>query len=45
MDLKRALDDYQEAYGMDSSHLSKLNLAQVFVTGGRLNEAVLYARD
>ena len=45
MELSRALAEYQEAYGMDNSPLSKLNLAEVYQTGGRLEEAVLYARD
>jgi transglutaminase-like putative cysteine protease/predicted negative regulator of RcsB-dependent stress response len=45
MELNRALEEYQEAYGTDSSPLSKLNLAQVFQVGGRLSDAVLYASD
>jgi tetratricopeptide (TPR) repeat protein len=45
MDLLRALGEYQEAYGMDSSPLSKLNLAEAFLIGGRLKEAMLYAED
>jgi hypothetical protein len=45
MELPRVLAEYQEAYGMDSSPLSKLNLAQVFQIGGRLTDAVLYAND
>ena len=45
MELARTLAEFQEAYGMDSSPLSKLNLAQVFETGGRLQESLLYAKD
>ena len=45
MELSRVLAEYQEAYGMDSSPLSKLNLAQAYLTGGRLEEARLYAED
>jgi hypothetical protein len=43
--LPRALAEYQEAYEMDTSPLSKLNLAQVYQIGGRLEEARLYAED
>ena len=45
MELPRALAEYQEAYGMDSSPLSKLNLAQVFQIGGRLEDSLLYIND
>ncbi|AEF80633.1 transglutaminase domain-containing protein [Leadbettera azotonutricia] len=45
MALPRALEEYQEAYEMDSSPLSKVNLAQVYQIGGRLEEARLYAED
>ena len=45
MEMNRALGDYQEAYSMDSSPLSKLNLAIAYQIGGLLNEAVLYAKD
>ena len=45
MELSRALAEYQEAYSIDSSPLSKLNLAQVFQTGGRLTDSLLYAND
>ena len=45
LELSRALDEYQAAFIMDSSPLSKLNLARVFLSGGRLHEAVLYARS
>ncbi|MCL2472843.1 MAG: hypothetical protein FWF26_04110, partial [Treponema sp.] len=45
MELPLALGEYQDAYGMDSSPLSKLNLAQAFQIGGRLTEAALYAND
>jgi hypothetical protein len=45
MALPRALSEYQEAYEIDSSPLSRLNLAQVYQIGGRLEEARLYAED
>ena len=45
MDLSSALREYQEAFDMDTSPLSKLNLAQIFQIGGRLEEARLYAED
>jgi len=45
MELSGALADYQDAYQTDSSPLSKLNLAQVFQIGGRLQEAAAYASD
>ena len=45
MELSRALDECQEAYSMDNSPLSKLNLAQILRIGGRLNDALLYAND
>ena len=45
MELSRTLMEYQDAYAMDNSPLSKLNLAQVFQIGGRLGEAALYAED
>jgi transglutaminase-like putative cysteine protease len=45
MELPRAISDYMEGYGMDSSPLSKLSLAEVYMLGGRLGEAVLYAED
>jgi transglutaminase-like putative cysteine protease len=45
MELNQALEACQKAYEMDTSPLSKVNLAQVFQTGGRLEEARLYAED
>ncbi|MDR1128298.1 MAG: tetratricopeptide repeat protein [Treponema sp.] len=45
MELPRALSDYQAAYQMDTSPLSKVNLAQAFQMAGRLEEARLYAED
>jgi hypothetical protein len=45
MEINLALTDYQEAFEMDTSPLSKLNLAQVYQIGGRLEEARLYAED
>jgi len=45
LELSRAMGEFQEAYVMDSSPLSKLSLAKVFLAGGRLAEARLYAED
>jgi hypothetical protein len=45
MELSQVLSDYQDAYEMDTSPLSKLNMAQVYQIGGRLEEARLYAED
>jgi hypothetical protein len=45
MELAQALEEYQRAYEMDTSPLSKVNLAQVFQIWGRLDEARLYAED
>jgi tetratricopeptide (TPR) repeat protein len=45
MELAQALAEYQRAYEMDTSPLSKVNLAQVFQIWGRLDEARLYAED
>ena len=45
MELPQALREYQDAYATDNSPLSKLNLAQVYLIGGRLTEAALYAED
>jgi Flp pilus assembly protein TadD len=45
MELGQALEEYQRAYEMDTSPLSKVNLAQVFRIRGRLEEARLYAED
>jgi hypothetical protein len=45
MELNRSVGEYQAAYEMDTSPLSKVNLAQAFQIGGRLEEARLYAED
>ncbi|MCL2069452.1 MAG: hypothetical protein FWH19_00515 [Treponema sp.] len=45
MELPLALSDLMEGYGIDSSPLSKLSLAEAYMIGGRLGEAVLYAED
>ncbi|GHU71614.1 hypothetical protein FACS189450_07920 [Spirochaetia bacterium] len=45
LDFKRTLADYETAYEIDTSPLSKLNLAQVYQISGRLEEARLYAED
>ncbi|MDR0709831.1 MAG: tetratricopeptide repeat protein, partial [Spirochaetaceae bacterium] len=45
MELPRVFADYQAAYQMDTSPLSKVNLAQAFQIAGRLEEARLYAED
>lgn len=45
LELPRTLADYQAAYEIDTSPLSKLNLAQAYQLSGRLEEARLYAED
>jgi tetratricopeptide (TPR) repeat protein len=45
LELLRVLAEYQGAYELDSSPLSKVNLAQVYQIVGRLEEARLYAED
>jgi hypothetical protein len=45
MELNRAREDYEAAYEIDTAPLSKLNLAQVYMISGRLEEARLYAED
>ena len=45
MELKQALAEYEAAYELDTSPLSKVNLAQIYQIGGRLEEARLYAED
>ncbi|MDR3115466.1 MAG: tetratricopeptide repeat protein [Treponema sp.] len=45
MEFKQAFSDYQGAYEMDTSPLSKVNLAQSYQIAGRLEEARLYAED
>ncbi|MDR2784671.1 MAG: hypothetical protein LBB83_02030 [Treponema sp.] len=45
MELPRVFADYQAAYQMDTSPLSKVNLAQALQIAGRLEEARLYAED
>ncbi|GHV24989.1 hypothetical protein AGMMS4952_01670 [Spirochaetia bacterium] len=45
LDFKRTFADYQEAYEIDNSPLSKINMAQAFQIAGRLEEARLYAED
>jgi Tfp pilus assembly protein PilF len=45
LDLKQAQSDFQSAYGIDTSPLAKLNLAQAYQISGRLDEARLYAED
>jgi hypothetical protein len=45
MEVNRGIGEYQAAYEMDTSPLSKVNLAQAFQMGGRLEEARLYAED
>ncbi|GHV92153.1 transglutaminase [Spirochaetia bacterium] len=45
LDFKRTLADYEAAYEIDNSPLSKLNLAQLHQISGRLEEARLYAED
>ncbi|MDR1902897.1 MAG: hypothetical protein LBQ88_11520, partial [Treponema sp.] len=45
MELSRAFAEYQSAYEIDTSPLSKVNLAQAYQIAGRLEEARLYAED
>jgi tetratricopeptide (TPR) repeat protein len=45
LDFPSALSDYEAAYNMDSSPLSRLNLAQLYQIAGRLEEARAYAED
>ncbi|MDR2134200.1 MAG: hypothetical protein LBP27_03765 [Treponema sp.] len=45
LDLERSRKDYEAAYGIDTSPLAKLNMAQVYQISGRLEEARLYAED
>jgi hypothetical protein len=45
MELKQALGEYEAAYELDTSPLSKVNLSQIYQIGGRLEEARLYAED
>jgi tetratricopeptide (TPR) repeat protein len=45
LDFSRTFADYQEAYEIDNSPLSKINMAQAFQIVGRLEEARLYAED
>ncbi|GAB6391918.1 MAG: tetratricopeptide repeat family protein [Treponematales bacterium] len=45
LEIDQALADYQAAYEMDTSPLSKVNLAQTYQVSGRLEEARLYAEN
>ncbi|MDR2661539.1 MAG: hypothetical protein LBC31_00920 [Treponema sp.] len=45
LDFVRAFDEFREAYELDTSPLSKVNLAQSYQIAGRLEEARLYAED
>jgi tetratricopeptide (TPR) repeat protein len=45
LDFPRAMADYETAYDIDTSPLSKVNLAQIYQISGRLEEARLYAED
>jgi tetratricopeptide (TPR) repeat protein len=45
LEFRSALADYETAYEMDTSPLSRLNLAQVYQISGRLEEARAYAED
>ncbi|GHT95282.1 hypothetical protein FACS1894141_3600 [Spirochaetia bacterium] len=45
LELSRAFTEYQDAYEIDTSPLSKVNLAQAYQFAGRLEEARLYAED
>jgi transglutaminase-like putative cysteine protease len=45
LELSRVFSEYQMAYEIDTSPLSKVNLAQAYQIAGRLEEARLYAED
>jgi Tfp pilus assembly protein PilF len=45
LNFRSALADYEAAYEMDTSPLSRLNLSQVYQISGRLEEARVYAED
>jgi hypothetical protein len=45
LEFKRVFEEYQVAYELDTSPLSKVNLSQSYQMAGRLNEARLYAED
>jgi hypothetical protein len=45
LELPRVFSEYQAAYEIDTSPLSKVNLAQAYQIAGRLEEARLYAED
>ena len=45
LELEKAQKEYDIAYGIDTSPLAKLNLAQVYQIVGRMEEARLYAED
>jgi tetratricopeptide (TPR) repeat protein len=45
LEFKRVFEEYQVAYELDTSPLSKVNLSQSYQIAGRLNEARLYAED
>jgi tetratricopeptide (TPR) repeat protein len=45
MEFSRVFSEYQAAYEIDTSPLSKVNMAQAYQIAGRLEEARLYAED
>ncbi|MDR3304290.1 MAG: hypothetical protein LBS86_07750, partial [Treponema sp.] len=45
LEFTRVFEDYQAAYELDTSPLSKVNLSQTYQVAGRLHEARLYAED
>jgi tetratricopeptide (TPR) repeat protein len=45
LDFPRAFGEYQAAYEIDTSPLSKVSLAQAYRIAGRLEEARVYAED
>ncbi|MDR1904798.1 MAG: hypothetical protein LBQ88_21260 [Treponema sp.] len=45
LEIAAGIAEYQQAYEMDTSPLSKVNLAQTYQTAGRLEEARLYAEE
>jgi transglutaminase-like putative cysteine protease/cytochrome c-type biogenesis protein CcmH/NrfG len=45
LDFDEAFNEYNKAYELDKSQLSKLSLAQAFLASGDLEQARLYAED
>ncbi|MDR2803994.1 MAG: hypothetical protein LBB22_06885 [Treponema sp.] len=45
LDFSETFNEYNKSYEIDNSQLSKLSLAQAFLTSGNLEQARLYAED